>query len=140
MLPRSVRSPESGVRGIIVVGLLMLVAAGGALAIAAPGRKVLHNSQTRTLAAGTTKTFEIVYPDALKYGGSTYSGKVQILPPARRAHGRRPSLRKVRIRSRGSCVGGSEFCARVRNSNPRGTAPVRVRITATTILPPGKQP
>lgn len=123
----------------LVVGLVVLLVASGAVAAAAPGRRVLHNTRTFVLASRTTRTFALLYPDALKYGDSTYSGKVRLRASTGGAHRQRPSLAKVRVLSSGSCVGGSEFCARVRNGNARGTASTRVRITATTVLPPGNR-
>ena len=81
----------------------------------------------------------MAYPDALKYGGSRYSGRVRILMPTAGAYASMPSLNKVHVLSRGPCQGGSEFCARVRNSNRTGTAAVRVRVAASTELPPGKR-
>lgn len=116
----------------------MLVVAGASSAGAAADRATLAAGRTFRLKAGGVRTFRVAYPDALKYGGSKYSGRVRILMPAAGAPGSRPSLQKVQVLSRGACLGGSDFCARVRNSNPSGTAAVRVRIVATTELPPGK--
>jgi hypothetical protein len=122
-------------RTLIVALLLALTSAGAALAL---HRITLHNTKTFTLAAGKTQTFKVAYPDALKYGGSTYSGKTQILPPAK--NGAEPTLTKVRVRTRGSVAGGSAFAVKVHNGNPAGTAAVRVRVTATTVLPPETNP
>jgi hypothetical protein len=91
------------------------------------------------LAAGKTRTFDVGYPDALKYGGASYSGSVRLMPPA--SCGPRnnpcPRLDRVHVLSKSSCEGGSDFCARVRNSNARGTVSYGVRLTATTELPRG---
>jgi hypothetical protein len=124
-------------RTLFISLLLTLAAAGTALAV---HRITLHNTKNFTLAAGKTQTFKVSYPDALKFGGSTYSGRAQILPPATNAHGARPSVSKVRVLSKGSAAGGSAFAVKVRNGNRPGTAPVRVRITATTVLPPETNP
>jgi hypothetical protein len=122
----------------LIVGLLLL-AVGTGTAVAASGT-TLHTTKTFSLKADQTRTFKVTYPDALKYGKSKYSGKVQILRPTNGAHGSQPSLRKVHILSKGSCVGGSVLCVKVRDGNKAGTAAVRVKITATTQLPPGKKP
>ncbi len=124
-------------RTLTIALLLALASAGTALAV---HRITLHNTKTFTLAAGKTQTFKVAYPDALKFGGSTYSGKVQILPPAKNARGSKPTLTKVRVLTRGSVAGGSAFAVRVRNGNRAGTAAVRVRVTATTVLPPETNP
>lgn len=150
--PRSARhvpdAPQPGptdiwhkLSGVLVrrlsAGLLVLLTAGTAVAGAATDRTI-QSTRTFRQKAQSTRTFRVAYPDALKYGGSRYSGRVRILPPRARASGSKPSLRKVHILSQGSCQGGSEFCARVRNTNPTGTAAVRVRVIARTELPPGK--
>lgn len=124
-------------RTLFISLLLTLAAAGTALAL---HRITLSNTKTFTLAPGKTKTFKVTYPDALKYGGSTYSGRVRILPPASNAHGATPSLSKVHVLSKGSALGGSAFAVRVHNGNRPGTAPLRVRVTATTVLPPETNP
>ena len=119
-------------------GLLVLALGVASAAGAATDRATLTAARTFRLEAGGVRTFRVAYPDALKYGRSRYSGRVRILMPAAGAPRSGPSLQKVHILSRGSCLGGSDFCARVRNSNATGTAAVRVRIRATTELPPGK--
>lgn len=122
----------------IIFGLLTAALLGGCAA-AVSKRVTLQNTQTFTVAAGQTKTFMVGYPDALKYGGSKYSGNVQILTPLYPSGITPPSLGKVKILSKGSCLGGSDYCASVRNANKTGTARVGVRITTTTELPPGKK-
>jgi hypothetical protein len=89
-------------------------------------------SRTFTLRARATRTFSVSYPDALEFSGARYSGSVRILVP-RGSGARVPKVRMVRILSRGSSEGGSLFTVRVRNANPTGTAPVRIRVTATTV-------
>lgn len=120
-------------------GLLVLMAAVVGVAAAATYRSSLSEGRTFRLKAETTRTFRAGYPDALKYGRSKYSGRVRILMPSPSAHGGAPSLAEVHVVSKGACEGGSDFCARVDNSNRVGTAAVRVRVSATTKLPPGKQ-
>jgi hypothetical protein len=120
-------------RALIITSLLTVALAGSATAA---HRITLHNTKTFTLAAGKTKTFKVEYPDALKYGGSAYSGKVHILTPVRGAQGSTPSLTKVHVLNEGPAFGGSVFAVMVHNANRAGTAPVRVRVTATTVLPP----
>jgi hypothetical protein len=104
------------------------------LAVAAPKKPTAkHTTKTFTLAAGATKTFDVGYPDALKFGNAKYSGKVEILKPTKVGKGQKaPDLKKVKVLSKGSAVGGSVYRAKVKNGNAKGTAPARVRITATT--------
>ncbi len=124
-------------RTVTIALLLALTVAGTAAAV---HRITLHNTKTFTVGAGKTQTFKVAYPDALKFGGSTYSGTVRILPPSKTARGSTPSLAEVRVLSKGPSLGGSVFAVKVRNGNNAGTAPVRVRVTATTVLPPEKTP
>jgi len=124
-------------RPLTTRAVLAGLAASAALVASAYGAATVSKRATRTatVAAGRTKTIYVPYPDALKYGGATYSGSVAILPPAAGAHGSAPSLAKVTISSRGEALGGSEYRVVVRNANASGTAPVRVRVTATTREP-----
>ena len=110
---------------MFVVPMVLLL--GGSLALAATGRTTLRHTRIFSLARGTTRTLSVGYPDALKYGRSRYSGSVKVLE----------SPRVIHILSRGSCDGGSDFCVRVRNSSA-SRDPARIRVTATTELPPGK--
>ena len=119
----------------IAIALLALVPGAG-LALAATGT-TLHAVKTYSLAAVRTKTFSVGYPDALEFGGARYSGSVKLLAPAGSAHGSRPSLRKVHVKDAGSTLGDSQYSATIENDNPAGSAPIRVRITATTVLPAG---
>lgn len=121
--------------------MLAVLVLGGAVASAAPERTTLHRTRTFMLAAGKTRTFSLAYPDALKYGGSKYSGNVTRNPPPSCGPRKNPCPRraKVHVLSKGSCDGGSDFCARVRNSNAVGTAAFAVRLTARTELPAGRQ-
>jgi hypothetical protein len=87
-------------------------------------------ARTFTLRPGATRGFSVAYPDALEFSGARYSGSVTIIVP--RGAGV-PRARNVRILSRGSSEGGSLFTVRVRNGNPAGSTPVRIRVTATTV-------
>jgi hypothetical protein len=102
--------------------------------VAAPAGAVASRStsQTFTLRPGSTRSFSVSYPEALEFGGARYSGSVQILLP-HRSTAHVPRARLVRVLSRGSSEGGSLFTVRVRNANVAGTAPVRIRVTATTV-------
>jgi hypothetical protein len=121
------------------IALVVVLVAGAAVASAAPERKTLRHSRVFSLAAGKTRTFKVGYPDALKFGGSKYSGAIGFLFP-HHTYGiasRAPS--KLHVLRKGSCDGGSDFCATVRNSYPSGTRPVLVRVTAITELPPDRR-
>jgi hypothetical protein len=97
------------------------------------GSVTKHNYGSEKIAAGQTRTVTVGYPDALEYGNAIYSGNVRVVALA--GGGRAPDLAKVRILSRGSVLGGSEYEVRARNTNARGTAPVRLDATATTVEP-----
>ena len=114
---------------------LVAVLAVAAVAVAA-GPITLHKTKTFKLKSNTTKTYKVGYPDALKYKKSKYSGKVKLV-----ANGKKPAkLAKVKILSKGSCLGGSTFCVKVRNNDNKGRSPVTVKVTATTKLTKGKKP
>ena len=118
------------------IGTLMALLAAAVLAAVAvgAGRVTLHKTKTFKLASGKTKTYQVGYPDALKFKGSKYSGKVKLIPA-----GPKPAnLKKVKILKKGSCQGGSAFCVKVQNKNV-GRSPVKVRVTASTKLPKGKK-
>lgn len=101
-----------------------MAALAGALGAApAQAAHVKHHTETVTLPAHATRTYRLVYPDALRYGDQRYSGTVRTL-------GR--GTARVRVLSQGSALGGSELRVRVRNDN---RFPVRLRITATTRRP-----
>jgi hypothetical protein len=120
------------VRAPIFVTGALIALLGGASALAAQSvTKHLYGS-TR-IAAGQTRTVTVSYPDALEYGNATYSGTVRVVAVAGAGHA--PDLAKVRILSRGSVLGGSEYRVRARNTNAPGTAPVRLELTVTTVEP-----
>lgn len=122
-------------RPLIQATAVLLACAASA---AAASTYTLYRTHVFSLAGGKTRSLKVAYPDALKYGGSKYSGKVKILPPA--AGARSPSLQKVHVLSKHSCLGGSDFCVKVRNDNSSSTAPVHVKVETKTQLPPGKKP
>jgi len=92
-------------------------------------------SATVTLAPGETRTVTVGYPDALEYGNASYSGRTVVLGPAPGAPGRQPRRSAVAVLGASSALGGSDYRVRVRNRNPSGTAPERVRVIAITIEP-----
>src|SRR5258708_27932926 len=103
------------------------------LVAAAPKKTTKKNTKTFSLKGGDRKTFMVPYPDALKFGNAKYGGSVAILKPAKLGKGQKaPDLKKVKVISKGSAVGGSDFSAKVNNANAKDTAPVQVRLTATT--------
>lgn len=120
-------------RAVFIVLLVCAIASAHAVAA---GGTIMSSTRTFRLAEGKSATFKLAYPDALQFGASQYRGAVQLLRSPK-AHGTKPSLAKVHILSRGSCLGGSDFCVKIRNRNGSGTAPVRIKITAYTQLPCG---
>jgi hypothetical protein len=119
-------------RAALTAGAVVLLAGGSAFAAAATTKR---GSTTKTIAAGKTVTVAVPYPDALKYGNATYSGRAVVRGPAPGATGSAPSLAKVTILSKGSVLGGSEYQVRAHNGNAPGTAPVRLEVIATTVEP-----
>jgi hypothetical protein len=124
----------------VLVAALAVFALGGAVASAESARQPngtqkLRHSRTYFLAVGRTRTFHVSYQEALTFGRSKYSGSVTLLR-ACRPRKPCPNFSKVHVLHKGSCDGGSDFCARVRNDNRKGTQAVGVRLTATTKLPP----
>jgi hypothetical protein len=115
-----------------VAALLTLLGAATALASSSITK---HASATVVLAAGRTRTVTVPYPDALEYANARYSGTSHVLGPPPGSHGSAPNRSDVEILSAASALGGSEYRVRVRNSNPAGTAPVRVTVVATTVEP-----
>jgi hypothetical protein len=111
-----------------------LLALGSAAALAA-SQVVKRASRVIRLAAGTTRTVTVPYPDALEYGDARYHGHVTVRAPSNSAPGRAPNLTKVRIVAAGSVLGGSEYEVRAFNANAAATEPVRVSVTATTVEP-----
>lgn len=119
-------------RAVLTAGPLALLVCASAFAA---GATTKHGTATKAIAAGKTLTLAVPYPDALKYGNATYSGRAIVLASAPGATGSAPSLAKVRILSKGSILGGSEYQVRAHNANAAGTAPVRLKVIATTVEP-----
>jgi len=117
---------------ITAVGAVVLACC--ATALATGGDRTLTAKQTFNLKPGATKTFQLAYPDALEYGGAKYSGKVKLLKPTGH-HGVTASLSLVKVVSQSSCMGGSEYCVKVDNTNAANSGSVRVAVTTQTRLP-----
>jgi hypothetical protein len=96
---------------------------------------VKRHEETVSLPPAAVTTVDVVYPDALEFGGATYSGKVKILGPNPEVGGRRPRLSLIDVLSKGSAEGDSVYRVRIRNANPRGTLSARAEITAITREP-----
>jgi hypothetical protein len=121
-------------RSLRILTLAALLAL--ALCAVAAASTTKRSVKSFPIQAGKTKTFTVSYPDALKYGGSRYSGTVKVLPPAKVKQGQmQPDLSKVKVLGKGPAQGGSVFQVRIRNSNATGTATPRVRVTAITVEP-----
>lgn len=120
-------------RGPGIAAALALLAA--ATTAAAAGGRVKHATRTVQIAAGKTRTVTVPYPDALKYGNATYSGRTIVLGAVPGAAGTGPQRGLVTVLEAGSVLGGSEYRARIRNANAKGTAPERVEVVARTVEP-----
>jgi hypothetical protein len=118
--------------GAAAITIAALLAASAAMAVS-PGSITEHHTRTFNLPPQRGTEFSVPFPDALKYGNSTYTGKFAVLAPKPGTKGRRPDLHKVRIDEVGDVLGGSAFGVRLANDNSIGTAAVRVRITAMTV-------
>src|SRR5436190_2011240 len=86
-----------------VTAVALLVCATALTAGAAPGSASaakIRKSSTKTfvLPAATTKTFDVVYPLALRFSGASYSCSATVLGLGKR---------DVTILSRGSALGGT---------------------------------
>jgi len=122
-------------RGILALAVVTGSGVGGASgagAGATGGFVVKRNAQTIEVPAGRVTTRNLVYPDALKLGDSTYSGTVRILGPDPRSRGTRPRLTLIKVVSMQPAEGGSVLRVRIRNGNPTGTLAARAVITAIT--------
>jgi hypothetical protein len=118
---------------------LAIAAALALLAVAATAGAasdvVKQATRTVQIAAGKTRTVNVPYPDALKYGNATYSGEVIFLGAVRGAAGTAPRRGLVSVLDARSMLGGSEYMARIHNANVKGSAPVRVEVVARTLEP-----
>jgi hypothetical protein len=111
-------------------GAAILLAAATALA---SGSVTDHSSASFKVGPGKTRMLAVSYPDALKYGNATYSGRYVVR--AVKSKLRPPNLADVKILYADSVLGGSSYEVRARNTNAAGTAPVAIKITATTVEP-----
>jgi hypothetical protein len=118
--------------GVAAIGAAALLAVGAAMAATSVAK---HVSGFFTIPARQTRTIDVPYPDALKYGNARYSGRAVVLAPKSGAKGRPPNLKKVKILYARSALGGSEYEVRAHNDNSAGTAAVRVEVIATTVEP-----
>jgi hypothetical protein len=114
------------------LALVLVCLASAALASSALAAYRFHLKEF-SLAPGATRTVSIVYPEALKYAGAKYSGKVQIILPSASQGSGAPKRALVHILRQGSTLGGSEFTVRVRNANAANTVPVRIIVRVTTV-------
>jgi len=131
---RSTRARARGVRRTLAIAAALALAPATAAAGAASD-VVKRATRTVRIAAGKTRTVDLPYPDALKYGNATYSGKVIVLGAVRGAAGTAPRRGLVSVLDAGSVLGGSEYMARIHNANVKGSAPVRVEVLARTVEP-----
>lgn len=108
---------------IAAITAVMGAALVGPAAVAAKTR--LSKSKTVTVHSHTTKTINVGYPAALKYGGAKYSCTAKISGPGKSG---------ARILRRGSALGGSVCRVTVRNSNKYEDPldDIKVKVTATT--------
>ena len=110
------------------VAAIAAIAAVLAVVLAAPAGATtrLSRSKTFTLHAHTTKTFQVGYPQALKFKGARYSCTVTVSGPGKRG---------VKILSRGSALGGTVCRVKARNTNkfedPLDDA--KLKVTARTV-------
>jgi hypothetical protein len=115
--------------GAIAVGASPAMAVGTSRAV------VKRHTQTISVLPARTTTVNVAYPDALEFGGATYSGEVRLIGPNPAVGGRRPKLSLIKVLSRQSAEGGSVLRVRIRNANPLGTLAARAVVSAITRLP-----
>ncbi len=82
-------------------------------------------NKTFTLPGHSARTFNVPYPDALKFAGARYSCTATVSGLGKKY---------VKILSRGSALGGSQCRVKARNNAklPSIDTTARVRVTATT--------
>ena len=124
----SVPGPARAAFAALCAATLLCAAIVAAAPAAAPVTK--RTTRTFALPASSTRTFAVGFPDALKFGSSTYGGDVTIRAP--QAGLRAPALGKVKVLRQAPALGGSVYQVTVSNANPFGTAPVSVIVTAIT--------
>jgi hypothetical protein len=111
----------------VLVALVCAVALTGAAALAADANANGSNSKTFVLPAHTTRTFQVRYPFALRFGGATYSCRVRVSGLGKRF---------VKILRRGSALGGTVCRVKLRNNAalPGLDTTAKVKVIATTNL------
>jgi hypothetical protein len=120
-------------RTIITVAVAM-AATGTGTALAASSGSNIPNTKSGKLKPGQTKTFTVEYINSGTYSSKDYTGTVKIILPK---SGTKPTLRLVKIKKKGNVDHGADYAATVENSNKSGTAPVTVKVIATTHVPNG---
>jgi hypothetical protein len=124
------RSPLTRPAAVLAIVAAVLIAAVTALASSSITKQRFGQV---SIAAGQTRSLTVPFPDALKYGNASYSGRARLLAPAPGRKGGRPTLAKARIISSGAALGGSEYRARAYNGNRAGTAAVTLSVTTATV-------
>ncbi len=109
---------------IATIGVVLAVAL--ALPAVVFAKKTLSNTKTFTLHSHTTKTYNVGYPAALKYGGAKYSCTATISGPGK--------SKATKILSKGSALGGSVCRVKARNGNKfeDPLEDVKIKVVATT--------
>jgi hypothetical protein len=115
-----------------VIAVVAVASITAATAIAS-GSVTDHSSGSFNVAPGKTRVLAIPYPDALKYGNATYSGRYAVSAVTSKL--KAPDLTKVKILYAGSVLGGSSYEVRAHNANRADTAAVTIKLTATTVEP-----
>ncbi|MHB8658532.1 MAG: hypothetical protein ACYC91_11350 [Solirubrobacteraceae bacterium] len=118
----------------MAIGATSAVAAGE-LATGSTSFVVKRHEVTVSVLPARITTVNVVYPDALKFGGARYSSKVRILGPNPKVGGDRPRLGLIEVLSKRSAEGGSVLRVRISNRNRLGTLSARAEITAITREP-----
>ena len=113
--------PRRSLALLAVAALLAL-----ALVAVASADTTKRAAKTVSVSGSSTRTVTVTYPDALKFGGSTYHCSAKVVSGDKDA---------VTIR-RSTVEGGSACRARIRNSGSRSA---KVKVTATTIEPEQQQ-
>ena len=124
------RSPLTRPAAVAAIAAAVLIAATAALASSSIAK---YQFGEINIPAGQTRTLTVPFPDALKYGNASYSGRARLLAPTPGQKGGRPTLSKARILSSGAVLGGSEYRARAYNGNRAGTAALTLSVTTATV-------
>jgi hypothetical protein len=107
-----------------LIALVCTAALMGALVDAADAKAQGSNSKTFVLPAHTTKTFQVRYPFALRFSGTTYSCRATVSGLGKRF---------VRILSRRSALGGTVCRVRARNNAALPSLDTTAKVTVTAI-------